>query len=137
MARRRSGFRGVTKLRRTLRRMPEEINEPVKREMKRAAESIGDEARANVPVRTGALRENLLVKVSGDGLSARIGYHRTAPGFKRAWKKAGWRARFVEFGTVKVPGVFMITNAWERKRPGLVKDVGRAVSKAVRKASAG
>ncbi len=135
MARRRSGFSGVTKLRRTLRRMPEEINEPVKHAMKEAAERIGEEARANVPVRTGALRDALLVKIGRDGLSARIGYHPTAPGFKRAWKKVGWRARFVEFGTVKTPAVFFLTNAWEANRRDLVKNVGKAVSRAVRRAS--
>ena len=136
MARRRSGLKGVTKLRRTLRRLPEALTASVKREMKEGAEAVGDDARSGVPVRTGALRDALLVKMSRDGFSARIGYHPSAPGFKRAWKKAGWRAHFAEFGVLGRPGAFFLSNAWETNRRGLLKNIGRAISQTVRRAAA-
>ena len=137
MARRRSSFAGVPKLRKTLKRISTGIDAPVKVEMKKAAEKIGDDARARTPIgATGDLQKSLVVKMSQDGISARIGYHPNAPGFKLAWRKAGWRAGFVEFGTVKKPGgVFMVNNAWEMNRRGLIKNVNKAVDQAVRRAA--
>lgn len=90
---------GVNRLRRTLRNLPDNVTLPVKQSIKDGAEEIRFAMLKRVPVKTGALASVIKTKVSRDGLSAKIGFFG-----KKDMRKAGWRARFVEFGTG--PGVF-------------------------------
>lgn len=93
MARRRSGLKDVSRLRRVLRRMPEEVTQGVRDEMKWVASEVEREAKARAPVRTGSLRDAIRIKVRRDGLAFYIGI------VGRRAKKKAWYAHFVEFGT--------------------------------------
>ena len=73
------GFVGVSKLRRTLRRLEPEITKGVKYELARGAQAIKDDAVRNfraidVPeIGTGELKRSISYQISRDGLTAVIG----------------------------------------------------------------
>lgn len=85
------------RLNRLLRRLPEDCTDELKREVREAAELVHYEALKRVPVDTGALAQALRMRIGSRGLSAEIGYSKRR--WKRAWDMAGWRARFIEYGT--------------------------------------
>lgn len=81
---------GVPKLRRTLRRLPEEIAIEVRKEVKENAEEVLADMRSEAP--HSSVRENLSVKISRDGFTAQVGLIG-----KRA-NKRGFLGRIFEFG---------------------------------------
>jgi len=93
VARRNRGFRNVNRLRQKLRRLPDVIRDPVRKEIEHAAEVIYWEAVSKVPKDTGNLARLLSFKVGRDGLSAKIGLRG-----KKANRK-GFYGKFLEFGT--------------------------------------
>lgn len=86
------GYAKVDRVRRFLRRFPEEVRAPIKRVITNSAERILDDAWAAVPMRTGRLARSLSMKVSRDGLSAEVGQ-------RGAKAKKAFYGRFIEFGT--------------------------------------
>lgn len=87
---------GGAKLRRLLRRIPDDITVELRREMSEAAELTEFEMLKRVPVKGGGLARSIGKKPAKDGLLWMVG-----PGArgKYAMKVGGWRAKFVEFGT--------------------------------------
>lgn len=112
--RRRSRVEINPRLNRLLRRLPEDCTDELKREVREAAELVHYEALKRVPVDTGALAQALRMRIGSRGLSAEIGYSKRR--WKRAWDMAGWRARFIEYGT---KGYF----------PGQVRRSGKSTKK--------
>jgi HK97 gp10 family phage protein len=122
-----SGFVGVNKLRRTLRRLEPEVTKGVKYELARGAQAIKDDAVRNfravdIPeIGTGDLKRSISYQISRDGLTAVIGpeakraklnkgifsnnasknTYKTKPAKAALWniQKGYW----VEFGTKGVP----------------------------------
>ncbi len=74
-----SGIRGVTKLRRTFRRLEKETVEPVRKALRDGAEAIKLDAVARAPIDDGDLVRAIDHKISSDGLTVVIG-----PGAKAA-----------------------------------------------------
>ena len=64
------------------------------------ARRLAADASARVPIDTGALRDSIGVRITKT--SAEVGFDPKR--FRRKWKKAGWRAVFVEKGTKGAPG---------------------------------
>ena len=93
-----SRVRGGSQLRKQLRRMPNEITDEIKKAIAWGAEEIRAEIELRAPRDEGDLAENVRAKISSDKLGAAIGYSKSRPGFKNAWKKA-FTALFQEFGT--------------------------------------
>jgi hypothetical protein len=87
----RSRLSGVSKLRRTLRRIPDAVTADVRKEVKVSAELVEDRVDAIAPARS--IRENTTVKLARDGLTATVGLHG-----KRA-NRRGFLGRLFEFGT--------------------------------------
>lgn len=75
----RSGIRGINKLRKTLRRIEPEMQEPIKRAIVNTAEAIKLDAIAGAPVDEGDLVRSIDYKIGRDGFTAVIG-----PGAKAA-----------------------------------------------------
>lgn len=73
MARGGSRVRGATALRRTLRRLPPEMNAELGDEMNVIARRLLGRSKAEVPVRTGLLRSLLSAKVLTKSLTLRLG----------------------------------------------------------------
>lgn len=86
----RSKVYGVPKLRRTLRRLPDEITKDVKLQVRWGAAQILSQVKAGAP--HPSIREALTVKTARDWLTATVGLHG-----KRANRK-GFLVRIFEFG---------------------------------------
>lgn len=94
---RRSGVELDPKLRRLLQRLEPELQGPIKEVIAESGEMVAHEAARRVPIRTGALARSIGVRVGSGGWSSTVGFSEKY--FKREWKKAGWRAKFIEYGT--------------------------------------
>lgn len=130
---RRSRVLGAQSLRRKLKRMPDHIKRPVQDAIYYGAQTIYADAYADAPVRTHNLQESLHMRVSSDKLSARVGYWKK--GNIRKWRKAGWRAHFIEFGTVQHPSQPFLGPAALRNFPRVIQSVRNAVNRALDRAS--
>jgi HK97 gp10 family phage protein len=122
-----SGLRGVSALRKKLRRMPKEATEALKKEVAEAAELIRFEQLARVPIDQGDLAASIEIKISADKLKADVG-----PGArtKRGRKRGGWRAHFTEFGTVDTPARPFVFPALESVRGEITSRLDAATDKA-------
>ncbi len=120
---------GVGRLRQTLRRLPATIQAPVKAAIRDGAEEIRAEMLTRVPVRDGNLAAGIGFKVSGDKLSAKIGFFG-----KRVMRKVGWRAHFTEFGTIKAQAKPFMVPAMRASRDNIIRDIDRQVDIALAKA---
>lgn len=87
------------RFRRLMQRLPDSITEDLSAEIARSAILVAADAAARVPVDTGALREAIALRTTRT--SAEVGFSPKLS--RRKWKKAGWRAKFVELGTKGSP----------------------------------
>lgn len=96
----RATIRGGQNLTRALKRLPEELQQPVKDVIRREAESVLNAAKSRVPVDTGALRDSIQMRITNKGLRARVGIFRISKA-KRLKQGAvdTFYAAFVELGT--------------------------------------
>lgn len=124
---------GAQSLRRKLKRLPDHIKKPVQQAIVEGADILHRDMAAGAPVETGALRDSIRTRISSDKLGARVGFFEK--GGKREWKKAGWRAHFVEFGTRQRPATPFIQPAAFRTFPLILKNIKAAVNRALEKAS--
>ena len=83
------------RFRRLMQRLPEAMTDPLARAIAESAQAVWADAVVRVPVDTGDLRDSVGLRVTAT--SAEVGF--SAKRFRREWKRAGWRARFVELGT--------------------------------------
>jgi HK97 gp10 family phage protein len=83
------------KFRRLMQRLPDTIANDLTQVIARSAEVVYADAVSRVPVDTGELRGAIGKRVTKT--SAEVGFD--SKKFRRQWKKAGWRAKFVELGT--------------------------------------
>lgn len=88
-----SRFYGVNKLRRILKRLPDEAAEPIKTEIRRAGQTLLFEMGARVPRHTGLLARSLRYLITARGFLLRAG----VIGAKA--RRLAFYARWVEFGT--------------------------------------
>lgn len=93
----RSRVKGASKLRRKLQRMPDDIQNPIKKTLERGAKVIYLDALKNVPIDEGDLARSLHKAKKSSGMSWFVGWWKK--GNKRNWNLGGWRAHFAEFGT--------------------------------------
>lgn len=73
MARRKSGLSGVTKLRKTLRRLPEEVQANVRGAVNLVAEAVEADMKSGAPRAEGDLAASIQTAKSRDGLAAVVG----------------------------------------------------------------
>jgi HK97 gp10 family phage protein len=80
-----------------MRRLPDDIVQPVKDAIAARGQAVFDAARVRIPVRTGELRDSLGIKSANGGMASLVGFG--SKEWPALWRKAGWRAKFIEFGT--------------------------------------
>lgn len=97
---------GLDNLIRKIEGLPPELEKQIRRHILKTANKVRNNAKARVPVRTGALKKSIRAKYEKDKLSATIG-----PRGKNAWY-----AHFVEFGTVRSRAKPFMNPAWEQER---------------------
>lgn len=162
-ARQRSGFFGVTKLRKTLRRLDPEIVDGVKAEFRQGAEAIEFDAISNAMmlgvIDSGDMVASITTKYARDGLTAVIGPGASvvrvnkSPFNTRLYvsqksKDMAWqffKGYWAEFGTkgdpergipAQPPRPFM-NPAFDANKTRISRDVRSAVNLAMRQVSAG
>lgn len=108
----------------------------ITKELVEGAIELRDEMERLAPKDDGTMAEQALVKVSRDGLSARIGYGKR-PGFKAAWKRGGFKALWQEFGTEHHKAQPFIRPAYRAKLRAILGRIDRAVNRAINRASRG
>lgn len=123
-------IRGMNGLRRNLRKAPPEMRAEMVEATKTSADGLVAGMLQRVPRDSGDLASVIKAKVQRDGMSARVG-----PGArgKRDQKKAGYRAKFVEFGTVNMPAQPFVLNTAKEKRSAVRARFAEAVSAALLK----
>lgn len=112
MARTRGGrltvrITGIDRLRVALEQLPDDIKDELRRAVRESAEAVVEETRRTVPVgATGNLRDHVAAHPEDDGLRMTVG-----------WIDAeDYYARFVEFGTRRMPARPSLGPALEAER---------------------
>ena len=154
----RKGFAGVTKLRRTLRRMDPELTDGVKAEIALVARQVETAMLGLVPVEEGDLAEVIAHKLGRDGLTAVIGPGAGSVQIKKGmglsaqkYKKDGsltaatirnnnvrfqlYKAHWIEFGTRRQGARPFIQPAFDINKDRFKRNVRRAVKKAIDEAA--
>lgn len=126
-------IKGMGQLRRTLSKLPKDIQKGVADALKKSAEDIFNDAQSLVPKDKGDLAKNMHIKRGSRGLSYQVGYWKK--GNIRKWKKAGWRAKFVEFGTKHARAEPFMGPAWRKNENKVIKRIDDAVDEALKRAS--
>lgn len=142
MASKKKRIFGASRLRRKLKRMPDEINGEVKKVIAENAEAALFQMQKDAPRSDdlapydweGKPREKLVqalrVSIAKDGLSARIGL------FGQRVMKVFFFARFLEFGTRKMRKRPFIFPGWRQQRPKARAQVRNATAVALRRVAA-
>jgi len=128
-----SSITGVNKLRRKLSRMPKEIQKEVENGLRDGANIIFREAQITVRRRFDDLAEAMKIKRGSRGLSFKIGYWKK--GNIRNWRKAGWRAKFIEFGTRAVRAFPFMGRAYFKNEKRIISRINRGVDRALKRAA--
>lgn len=128
-----SSLRGVGKLRRKLSRMPKEVQFEVEKGLRDGANIVYRSAQQKVPRRFGFLAEAMHLKRGSRGLSFSIGFWKK--GNIRNWKKAGWRAGFIEYGTRDIRRDPFMTPAYFENEQRIIHRIKRGVQRALKKAA--
>lgn len=128
----RSRVIGASRLRRTLKRWPDELTEEITREMRAAAIVLESSMEQRAPVDTGRLQPLASAAVSKDGLGLSAGFSKKK--FRREWKRGGFYAKFSEFGTKEHSAQPFIRPTWRAHIGGILDKIDRAVMNALQNA---
>lgn len=152
---RRSSYKGINKLRRTLRRMEPAASDHVKEALIDVAEAIKWTAVSNAPVQYGDLQASIDYKVSRDGFGAVIGPGANAVEFMRSKKATIFSRRFdikitparshdlmqalkafwLEFGTKHIAARPFMQPAFDTNATWAKGEMRNAIKKALREAT--
>lgn len=122
-------------MRRQLRKMGEEVNEPLRETMRNIGSDLESALEAAAPKRTGDLAIAAHSRVSSDGLAVKIGYAHKEAGFKRWWKRGGYVAIFQEWGTKHHPAQPFIRPTFRQRVPIYLNMIDDTVRQVLRRAS--
>lgn len=138
MARKKQRVVGASRLKRKLKRMPEEITVELRGVIRQQSEEILADMKARVPVSGGAtlldfrgrrrkhLRDALEARRAKDGLSVRIGL------IGKKKNEVHFYARFLEFGTRSMRKRPFLFATWRAARPEFSHKMRKATTKALR-----
>lgn len=119
-----------------MRRFPDSVRDEVRTVMKASGETLVNLIRERAPKDEGDMAELAHSVVSRDGLSVKVGYG-NQPGFKRQWKRGGFKALWQEYGTRHHGAQPFIRPAFREQLRTILDNVDGAVTRALRKASSG
>lgn len=128
MARHRGGrvtvrITGIERLRVALEQLPDELKAELRKAVKEAAEAVRDDTRRNVPVgATKKLRDEIDIRYSDDDFVARVGW----------FDDHLYYARFVEYGTRRMPARPSLGPALEAERARYRARLSRALLEVLR-----
>lgn len=122
---------GANKLRIKLSRMPKEVQREVEAGLRDGANLVFRDAQATVRRQFDDLADAMKLKRGSRGLSFRIGYWKK--GNIRNWRKAGWRAKFIEFGTRSVRAFPFMGRAYIKNEKAIISRINRGVDRALKR----
>ena len=128
MSKRTITIKGMPSLRRVLRVAPDEMKKPLQEAVLESLDIVEADMKLNVPRDSGALASVITSKPQRDKMSGRVG-----PGVKgkKDMRKAGWRAHFIEFGTVNQPAQPFVAPAFDKNKSYILKRLQDGVSEAL------
>ena len=132
MARRKkSGMVGVSSLNRKLRKMGPAVKAGLAPALQKVADAVHADALKRIPVREGDLAAAMKKQVMSNGTNARVGYWKK--GNKKNWDLGGWRAHFIEFGTVNAKAKPFMRPAFRENISFAKKVIDAATDKVLKK----
>lgn len=128
-----SSLRGITQLRRALRKLPQDIKAEVQDAVLEAGTMVYRDMVAAAPRETGNLAQSIQIKRSPDKLVVRVGF------VSKKAKRDGFYARFHELGTKgspehnipPLPARPFIAPALDANRVEIKRVIGEAVHRAI------
>jgi HK97 gp10 family phage protein len=128
------------RFRRLMQRLPDAMTDPVRRAIEESAQAVWADAVVRVPIDTGDLQASIGIRITAN--SAEVGF--SPRRFRREWKRAGWRAKFVELGTKgsaarnipPMPPRHFLRPAFEANRRWIMERHRAAVATVLRQAAA-
>lgn len=136
---------GVSRLRRLLRRLPEELTDGIKTAIREGAEAIHHDALTMVPKDTGNLAAGIDYRISRDGFSADVGIV-TGKGKRRMrLRRSLFYGHFVERGTKGSPDHNIppqparpfLQPAFDMNRDWIMGRLSQAITRALNEAASG
>lgn len=128
------------RFRRLMNRLPDDMTDPISKAIAESTEAVWADAVTRVPINTGELQRSIGKRVTPT--SGEVGF--SSKRFRREWKKAGWRALFVENGTKGSPAHNIppqparpfLRPAFEANREWIMQRHRRAVAETLARAAA-
>lgn len=125
---------GANRLMRKLKRMPDDVADGIRVELKAASQELLDEMHSRAPVSAEPthpehVRDLLQARISKNGLRARIGF------MGAAFRSTYFYARFLEFGTRKMRKQAFVYPAWRSLKISIQGNIREAVRQAINKAT--
>jgi HK97 gp10 family phage protein len=117
----RVSIEGIDDLRGRLEELGPTIIAAAKKAVRESAEEIKAEAKKNVAVDTGNLRDSVDIKYEDDGLRAEVGWR----------DRDDWYASLHEHGTRRIPANPVLGPATERERPKLPQRLTEEIRRAL------
>jgi len=130
-----SGMTGVNRLNKKLRRMGPAVKEGLAPALQMVADAVHADALKRIPVREGDLAAAMKKQVMSNGTNARVGYWQK--GNKKNWELGGWRAHFIEFGTLNAPKNPFLVPAFRENIAFAKKTIEKATDKVLKKVARG
>lgn len=135
----RRGYAGVTKLRRTLRRLEPDATEGIRKALTEGAEAMHYDMLSNIPKDTGETAQHLSYKVARDGLTARVGF------IGKKDVEGGYVARFIEYGTKGHPAKNIppqparpfMRPAFDNNKAWMLKQINKAIERTLQVLASG
>lgn len=129
---RRSGG-SSSRLRRRLRFVDKHARSGIKAAFTESGKELADAIEAAAPKDTGGTADEVRYKVSNDGLGVSVGYSAKAAGFKRNWKRGGFKALWQEFGTRHHAAQPFIRPSYRKQLKAILDRIDDAVRTTIRR----
>lgn len=129
------GVSGFNSLNRKLRKMGPAVKETLKPALQTVADAVYADTIKHIPIREGDLATSLKKQVMSNGTNARVGWWKK--GNKKNWDLGGWRAHFIEFGTVNAARIPMLIPGFKVNINFAKKTINNAVDKVLKRVARG
>lgn len=122
-----------SRLRRRLRTLDKDTRSEIRAVMEKSGQELAKRIEDTAPKDTGGMADQVRYKVSNDGLGVSVGYSAKAAGFKRNWKRGGFKALWQEFGTKHHPAQPFIRPAFRQSLTKILDRIDDAVSNTIKR----
>lgn len=131
-------LKGIKSLKKKLKALPDNLQQPIRVEIKKGARDVEADAKAEVPFGTGNLRDHITHRITQKGFKAEVGIRGLGGQHKAFYALSvhfGTGPRFTKSGAGRgsVPGNPFLSRAFNKNRRSILKGIKGAVHTAVKK----